>query len=62
YRSVTGGVEPSSGSGERVPAQEPLPVLLDVLTLGTSWFTVRNGTDAAKSALLGLERLIDGPV
>ncbi|SER38245.1 TetR/AcrR family transcriptional regulator, partial [Arthrobacter sp. OV608] len=32
YRSVTGGVEPSSGSGERVPAQEPLPVLLDVLT------------------------------
>ena len=62
YRSVTGGGEPSSGSGEGAPVQEPLPVLLDVLTLGTSWFTVRHGTDAAKSALLGLERLIDRQV
>lgn len=62
YRSVTGGVESSSGSGEGAPEQEPLPVLLDVLTLGTSWFTVRHGTDAVKSALLGLERLIDGQV
>lgn len=60
YHSVTGGREPTSGSGEKAPAQEPLPVLLDVLTLGTSWYTVRHGTDAVKSALLGLERLIGG--
>lgn len=60
YHSVTEGGQPASGSGEKAPAQEPLPVLLDVLTLGTSWYTVRHGTDAVKSALLGLERLIDG--
>lgn len=60
YRIVTdgGSAPPEMADWDN----SPLPVLLNVLTVGTSWMVVRHGPDALLPALKGLERFIDRPV
>jgi AcrR family transcriptional regulator len=58
YRLVASGRADMSCRGKSEPDQELVPALLNVLTLGAAWFTVRHGAEALKPALLGLQRLI----
>ena len=62
YRLVAGGGSALSPHDAVDEELEQLAVLLNVLTLGASWLTVRHGTGAMEPARLGLDRLIDAPI